>query len=62
MRLDWACAAALVDSMVLTNRGQPELAESSGLRFKALYAFEFEGPRLSVGREEKIYRVSPSVR
>ena len=32
------CAAALVDSMVLTNRGQPELAERSGLRFKGAFA------------------------
>jgi hypothetical protein len=32
--------------MVLTNRGQPELAERSGLRFKGAFAsFEFEGPR-----------------
>ena len=27
-------AAALVDSMVLTNRGQPQLAERSRLHFK----------------------------
>ena len=53
MRLDWACAAALVDSMVLTNRGQPDSPKALVFVLKALYAFEFEGPRLSVGAVRK---------
>jgi hypothetical protein len=48
--------------MVLTNRGQPDSPKALVFVLKALYAFEIEGPRLSAGREEKIYRVSPSVR